>query len=105
MTERNNPIRTTAEEISELQMAVARMEAMLNNGLKAMVIEHRAELKAVNIAVQTIRDQVTSHVAKEDVLFEIFRHTLITGMGVTGGLIAILLSVIGYLLTRGGIIP
>jgi hypothetical protein len=38
---------------------------------------------------------VTSHVAKEDLVFEIFKRTLNTG--VTGALIALLLSIIGYL--------
>lgn len=43
---------------------------------------------------------MTSHVAKEDLLFEIFKRTLNTGITITGALIAILLAIIGYLLVN-----
>jgi glutamate-1-semialdehyde aminotransferase len=75
--------------------AVVKIDATLNDGLKAMVAEHRIELK-----VETIRSTVTSHVAKEDLLFEIFKRTLNTGVTITGALIALLLSIIGYLLVN-----
>ena len=38
-----------------------------------MVAEHRIELKQIRAEVETIRRTVISHVAKEDLLFEIFK--------------------------------
>ncbi len=78
-----------------LHDTVVKIDATLNDGLKAMVAEHRIELK-----VETIRSTVTSHVAKEDLVFEIFKRTLNTGLTITGALIALLLSIIGYLLVN-----
>jgi hypothetical protein len=62
-----------------------------------MVAEHRVELKQIKGEVETIRSTVTSRVAKEDLLFEIFKRTLNTGVTITGALIVLLLSIIGYL--------
>jgi hypothetical protein len=61
-----------------LHDAVVKIDATLNDGLKAMVAEHRIELKQIRNEVETIRSTVTSHVAKEDLLFEIFKRTLNT---------------------------
>jgi hypothetical protein len=83
-----------------LHDAVVKIDATLNDGLKAMVAEHRIELKQIRNEVETIRSTVTSHVAKEDLLFEIFKRTLNTGVTITGALIALLLSIIGYLLVH-----
>ena len=37
-----------------------------NDGMKAMIAEHRIELKQIKGEVETIRTTVTSHVAKEE---------------------------------------
>jgi hypothetical protein len=50
--------------------------------------------------IQLIRDALTSHVAKEDVLYEIFKRVMNTGVSITGALIALLLAIIGYLLVH-----
>jgi hypothetical protein len=86
--------------IIALHDAVNKIEATLNDGMKAMIAEHRIELKQIKGEVETIRTTVTSHVAKEDLLFEIFKRTLNTGVTITGALIALLLSIIGYLLVN-----
>ena len=83
-----------------LHDTVVKIDATLNDGLKAMVAEHRIELKQIRTEVETIRSTVTSHVAKEDLVFEIFKRTLNTGVTITGALIALLLSIIGYLLVN-----
>jgi hypothetical protein len=62
--------------------------------------EHRIELKQIKGEVETIRTTVTSHVAKEDVLFQIFQKTLGLGIAIGGTLLATLLAVIGWLLTH-----
>jgi len=49
-----------------LHDAVVKIDATLNDGLKAMVAEHRIELKQIRNEVETIRSTVTSHVAKEE---------------------------------------
>ncbi len=51
----------TEAALGVLYDAVVKIDATVNDGLKAMVAEHRIELK-----VETIRSTVTSHVAKED---------------------------------------
>jgi hypothetical protein len=83
-----------------LHDAVIKIDATLNDGLKLMVAEHRIELKQIRADVETIRSTVVSHVAKEDVIYEIFKRVMNTGVTITGALIALLLSVIGYLLVH-----
>jgi hypothetical protein len=58
---------------------------------------HRAGIRN---EVETIRSTVTSHVAKEDLIYEIFKRVMNTGVTITGALIALLLSIIGYLLVN-----
>jgi hypothetical protein len=65
-----------------------------------MVQEQKAELTIVKNDIQVIRDALTSHVAKEDVIYEIFKRVMNTGVSITGALFALLLSVIGYLLVN-----
>jgi hypothetical protein len=83
----------TEAALEELHDAVVKIDLTLNDGLKAMVAEHRLELKAINVAVQTMRDQITA-------TFEIFKRVMNTGVTITGALIALLLSIIGYLLVN-----
>jgi hypothetical protein len=90
----------TDAALAVLHDAVVKIDATLNDRLKAMVAEHRLELKTINAAVQTIRDQITAHVAKEDVMFEVFKRVMNAGVSVTGALLAVLLSIIGYLLVN-----
>jgi hypothetical protein len=82
--------------IRALEHTVTEIRTTLNNGLKAMVQEQKAELAIVKSDIQVIRDALTSHVAKEDVVYEIFKQVTNTGVSITGALIALLLSVIGY---------
>ena len=56
-------------------------------------------MKTVRGDVQVIRDTVAAHVAKEDVIFEVFKRALHLGVTVTSALVALLVSVIGYLLS------
>jgi hypothetical protein len=63
-----------------------------------MVQEQKAELTIVKNDIQVIRDALTSHVAKEDAVYEIFKRVMNTGVSITGALIALLLAIIGYLL-------
>ena len=86
--------------IIALHDAVNKIEATLNDGMKAMIAEHRIELKQIKGEVETIRTTVTSHVAKEDVLFQIFQKVLGLGIAIGGTLLATLLAVIGWLLTH-----
>jgi hypothetical protein len=65
-----------------------------------MVHDQRSELATVKEDIQLIRDALTSHVAKEDVTYEIFKRVMNTGVTITGALIALLLSSIGYLLVK-----
>jgi hypothetical protein len=55
---------------------------------------------AVKDDIHLIHDALTSHVAKEDVVYEIFKRVMNTGVTITGALIALLLSIIGYLLVN-----
>ena len=71
--------------------------ATLNNGLRAMVQDQRTELATVKEDIQQIRDAVTGHDSKEDVIYEIVKRVMNTGVTITGALIALLLSIIGYL--------
>ena len=84
--------------IRSLQSDVADIKGTLNNGLRAMVQDQKGELASVKGDIQLIRDALTSHVAKEDVIYEIFKRMMNTGVTITGALIALLLSIIGYLL-------
>src|SRR5512138_3424438 len=83
-----------------LHDAVVKIDATLNDGLKAMIAEHRIELKQIKGEVETIRTTVTSLVAKEDVLFQIFQKVLGLGIAIGGTLTATLLAVIAWLLTH-----
>jgi hypothetical protein len=65
-----------------------------------MVQDQKSELASVKGDIQLIRDALTGHVAKEDVIYEIFKRVMNTGVTITGGLIALLLSIIGYLLVH-----
>ncbi len=49
-----------------LHDTVVKIDATLNDGLKATVAEHRIEPKQIRNEVETIRSTVTSHVAKEE---------------------------------------
>lgn len=84
--------------INTLQHDVSEIKAILNNGLRTMVHEQRSELASVKGDILVIRDALTSHVAKEDVIYEIFKRVMNTGVSITAALIALLLSIIGYLL-------
>ncbi len=89
-----------AAAIYALQTDVADIKGILNNGLRTMVQDQKSELATVKDDIQLIRDALTSHVAKEDVVYEIFKRVMNTGVTITGALIALLLSIIGYLLTN-----
>ena len=67
-------------------------------GIRTMVNDQKSELATVKDDIQSIRDALTSHVAKEDVVYEIFKRVMNTGVSITGALIALLLAIIGYLL-------
>lgn len=84
--------------IHSLQSDVSEIKAVLNNGLRSMVHDQRSELATVKSDIQLIRDTLTGHVAKEEVVYEIFKRVMNTGVAITGALIALLLSIIGYLL-------
>jgi uncharacterized protein YpuA (DUF1002 family) len=86
--------------IHALQNAISDIKAILNNGIRTMVNDQKRELVAVKDDIQRIRDTLTSHVAKEDVVYEIFKRVMNTGVSITDALIALLLSVIGYLLVN-----
>lgn len=86
--------------IQALQHDVSEIKAILNNGLRSMVHDHKSELASVKQDILVIRDALTSHVAKEDVIYEIFKRVMNTGVAITGALIALLLSIIGYLLVN-----
>ena len=86
--------------INALQHDVSEIKAILNNGLRAMVHDQKSELSVVKADIQLIRDTLTSHVAKEDVIYEIFKRVMNTGVVITGALITLLLSIIGYLLVN-----
>jgi hypothetical protein len=71
------------------------------NGLdRPLSIDQRTELTIVKNDIQVIRDALTSHVVKEDVIYEIFKRMMNTGVSITGALIALLLAIIGYLLVN-----
>jgi hypothetical protein len=86
--------------IHALQTDVSEIKAILNNGIRTMVNDQKIELATVKDDIQLIRDALTSHVAKEDVVYEFFKRVLNTGVTITGALIALLLSIIGYLLVN-----
>jgi hypothetical protein len=80
--------------IRSLQSDVADIKGTLNNGLRAMVQDQRTELATVKEDIQQRR----AHRAR--VIYEIFKRTLNTGVTITGALIALPLSIIGYLLVH-----
>ncbi len=86
--------------IRSLQSDVADIKGTLNNGLRAMVSNQKSELATVKEDIQQIRDALTGHVAKEDVIYEILKRVMNTGVTITGALIGLLLSIIGYLLVN-----
>ena len=86
--------------IRTLQSDISEIKGIVNNGLRAMVQDQRTELAAVKEDIQQIRDALTGHVAKEDVVYEIFKRVMNTGVTITAALIALLLSIIGYLLVH-----
>jgi hypothetical protein len=65
-----------------------------------IVNDQKSELATVKDDIQSIRETLTSHVAKEDVIYEIFKRLMNTGVSITGALIALLLAIIGYLLVN-----
>ena len=66
--------------IRALEHTVTEIRTTLNNGLKTMVQEQKTELVTVKDDIQRIRDALTSHVAKEDVVYEIFKRVMNTGV-------------------------
>src|SRR5512134_2755062 len=85
--------------IRALEHTVTEIRTTLNNGLKSMVQEQKAELAIVKSDIQRICDALTSHVAKEDVVYEIFKRVN-TGVSITGALIELLLAIICYVLVN-----
>jgi hypothetical protein len=69
-------------------------------GIRTMVNDQKTELATVKDDIQSIRDTLTSHVSKEDVVYEIFKRVMNTGVSIPGALIALLLAIIGYLLVN-----
>src|SRR5512134_1892564 len=107
LTLRNNAqdaISMTPEDhtaaIHVLQNAISEIKAILNNGIRTMVNDQKTELVTVKDDIQRIRDALTSHVAKEDVVYEISKRVMNTGVSITSALIALLLAIIGYLLVN-----
>ena len=86
--------------IHALQSDVADIKGILNNGIRTMVNDQKSELATVKEDIQQICDAPTSHIAKEDVVYEIFKRVMNTGVTITRALIALLLSIIGYLLVN-----
>ena len=86
--------------IRTLQTDISEIKGIVNNGLRTMVQDQKSELATVKEDIQLIRDALTSHVAKEDMIYEIFKRVMNTGVTITGALIALLLSIIGYLLVK-----
>jgi hypothetical protein len=82
--------------IDALQHDVSEVKAVLNNGLRTMVHDDKIELAMVKADIQLIRDALTGHVAKEDVVYEVFKRVMNTGVAITTALIMLLLSIIGY---------
>ena len=87
--------------ITALRDAVIELRITAAAG-KVADTEQKTGLLHVGDEVRTIRDQLSTPIAKEDLLFEIFRRAMTIGISVTGGLISVLLAVIGWLLTHGG---
>ena len=83
-----------------LQHKMAEIKAILNSGLRATAHDQKSELSAVKTDIQVILDVLTGHVVKEDVIYEIFTRVLSIGVAITGALITLLLSIIGYLLVN-----
>jgi hypothetical protein len=81
--------------IHALQTDVSEIKAILNNGIRTMVNDQKTELATVKDDIQSIRNTLTSHVAKEDIVYEIFKRVMNTGVSITGALIALLLAIIG----------
>ena len=79
---------------------MSKIKAILNNGIRTMVNDQKSEFVAVKDDIRRIRDALTSHVAKENVIYEIFKRVMNTGVSITGALIALLLAIIGYLLVH-----
>jgi iron-sulfur cluster repair protein YtfE (RIC family) len=89
-----------SDAIHALQTHITEIKAVVNNGLKTLVFDQKSELAVVKENVQQMRETLTSHVAKEDVILEMFKRVMNTGVTITGALVAILLSIIGYLLVN-----
>lgn len=47
--------------INALQHGVSEIKAVLNNGLRTMVLDQKSELAAVKAGIQRIRDTLTGH--------------------------------------------
>ena len=62
--------------------------------------EKEKTFEVVHSYDERLRIHFRSHVAKEDVVYEIFKRVMNTGVAITGALIALLLSIIGYLLVN-----
>lgn len=86
--------------IQALQADVSEIKAILNNVLRTMVHEQKSELCVVKTDIQVIRETLTGHVANEDVIYEISKRVMNTGVVITGTLITLLLAIIGYLLVH-----
>jgi hypothetical protein len=93
-----------ASTIRALEVSVGEIKTTINDGLKVMVSENRVELHTVKTEIQLIRDSLNSHLAKEDVIYEIFKRVMNVGIVITGGLVTVLLSIIGYLLVAKGFV-
>ena len=102
--EQSQAIGDLREDVGLVASSVAEMKGVINNGIKLMIAEHKVELGNIKGEVASIKESVTAHIAKEDVLFNIFSRTLNTGIALTGGLITVLLAIIGYLLTHPGFV-
>jgi amino acid permease len=47
-----------------------------------------------------MREALTGHMAKEEVMYDVFKRVMNTGITLASALFAILLSIIGYLLVH-----
>ena len=91
--EQTSAIDHLRQDLATIAATIAEVKGTLNDGLKLMVYDHKVQLATVKEELSAAASQIASHIAKEDVIFEIFRKTLSVGVTVTVGLVAVLLSI------------
>lgn len=92
-------IDSIVEDVSTLLTSMSQLRANVESE-REQIHDHKVQLLAINDRVIIMSNALSTHIAKEDVVFELYKRTLSAGLATVGVTITTLIAAIGFLLTH-----